>query len=290
MEQEHKRVAFFLENLAGGGAERNMVTMANYLKKAGYPVDVVLSKAEGQFINIVSSEIKIIDLKANSLYGSLPKFVNYINQTQPQVLISTLDLANLISIIASKLSRVKPRTIVRVASTISVQSRSWPKKILERIILSLIYPYANEIITVSAGVAEDLARYIGISTDRLRVLYSPVITPEIQVMGGEPLDHPWFQFGMPPVIIGVGRFNHAKNFPRLIQAFSVVRQKREANLIILGDGELRPQLEKLVNDLDLQDFIELPGFINNPYPYDRAHRGNGVWLPSGGNRLSQWPS
>jgi hypothetical protein len=49
-EKIHKRVAFFLENLSGGGAERNMVSMANYLSENSYEIQMVLTRGEGAFL------------------------------------------------------------------------------------------------------------------------------------------------------------------------------------------------------------------------------------------------
>jgi len=38
-------------------------------------------------------------------------------------------------------------------------------------------------------------------------------------------------------------------------------------LIILGDGKERPKLQKLVDELHLDRFVSMPGFIQNPFPY-----------------------
>jgi glycosyltransferase involved in cell wall biosynthesis len=48
-----------------------------------------------------------------------------------------------------------------------------------------------------------------------------------------------------------------------------VRESRPARLIILGEGEERPSLEKLIATLGLQDSVALPGFVPNPYAYMR---------------------
>ncbi len=59
----------------------------------------------------------------------------------------------------------------------------------------------------------------------------------------------------------------AKDFSVLIRAFAKVRAKRDCRLVILGEGELRPELEALVRELDVQDSVQLPGFVNNPYAW-----------------------
>jgi hypothetical protein len=65
---------------------------------------------------------------------------------------------------------------------------------------------------VSQGAAEDLAR-LGLPSERIKVIYNPVVTPELFEKAIEPVDHPWFEPGSPPVILGVGRLEKQKDFP-----------------------------------------------------------------------------
>lgn len=53
-----------------------------------------------------------------------------------------------------------------------------------------------------------------------------------------------------PIILAVGRLTEAKNYELLIHSFKLVTQKVDANLIILGEGEDREKLEKLIKDLN----------------------------------------
>jgi len=52
----------------------------------------------------------------------------------------------------------------------------------------------------------------------------------------EPLNHTWFLPNSPPVIVGVGELCERKDFATLLKAFAVVRQRKEARLLILGEG------------------------------------------------------
>jgi glycosyltransferase involved in cell wall biosynthesis len=49
-------------------------------------------------------------------------------------------------------------------------------------------------------------------------------------------------------LLAVGRLNEAKDFPVLIRAFAQMRKQRSARLLILGEGELRSQLEEGIWD------------------------------------------
>jgi glycosyltransferase involved in cell wall biosynthesis len=118
-------------------------------------------------------------------------------------------------------------------------------------------------------VANDLAETTGIQRDKIKVVYNPVVSSELFSKSEEPLDHPWFSSGEPPVVLAVGRLTEAKDFPVLIRAFALVRKERPARLIILGEGAERPKLEALVRELGLNEDVIMPGFVDNPYKYMR---------------------
>jgi glycosyltransferase involved in cell wall biosynthesis len=96
---------------------------------------------------------------------------------------------------------------------------------------------------------------------------NPVITNELFELAKTPLHHPWFKPKESPVILAAGRLTRQKDFPTLIQAFALVRPNFAARLIILGEGRDRTILQDLIVRLSLQDWIDLPGFVTNPYAY-----------------------
>jgi len=52
-----------------------------------------------------------------------------------------------------------------------------------------------------------------------------------------------------------------------MKAFREVRNKIDAKAIIIGEGPLRLELEKAAVNLGIENDIDLPGFVNNPYDY-----------------------
>ena len=68
-----------------------------------------------------------------------------------------------------------------------------------------VYPWADGIIAVSRGVAEDLAGFSGVPVNRIDVINNPVVTPQLVRQASEAVDYPRFAPGAPPVILGIGR-------------------------------------------------------------------------------------
>ena len=67
-------------------------------------------------------------------------------------------------------------------------------------------------------------------------------------------------------ILGVGRLTKQKRFDLLIKAFHQSNAK-DYKLVILGEGNQRAELEKLIVELNLTDSVIMPGFVSNPYPW-----------------------
>lgn len=265
----HQRVALFVPSLRGGGAERVMLNLAKGFAERGLKVDLVLARAEGPYLSRVPRLVRVVDLKAFRVLASLTGLVRYIQRERPFALLSALHHANVVALWARKLASVPVRVVVSVHTNLSRATANAPNlraRIMPRWV-RLFYPWADAIVAVSSGVAEDLVRHTGIPPEKIHVIYNPVVTPDLFVRAEEPIEHPWFAPGQCPVVLGVGRLTPSKDFSTLIRAFALVRKVRAARLMILGEGEERPRLEALVQELGLEDDIQLPGFVENPYKY-----------------------
>jgi len=262
-------IALFLPSLAGGGAEKVFLHLGQGFAERGAEVHLVLARAEGPYLPLVPDSLQVVDLGASRVLRSLPALVCYLRRARPVALLSALDQANVVALWAQKLARVPTRVVVTVHNTPSqatAQARTLSARLM-RYWVKPFYPWAHAVVAVSKGVANDLTNWVGVPTDKVRVIYNPIITPELFHKAEEPLDHPWFQPGQPPVIPGAGRLTTQKDFPTLLRAFALVRAQRSARLMILGEGELRADLERLAEQLGIAEDFALPGFVQNPYPY-----------------------
>lgn len=267
--QPQKRIAFYMPSLAGGGAQRVFLHLARGFAERGYEVHLVLARAQGPYLPQVPPSVRMIDLGASRVLASLPGLVRYLRDEQPYALLSALDHANAVAVCARKVARVPTRVIVTVHSTPSqvVANARTLRMRLMPLWTRFFYRWADRVVAVSQGVAHELVHYVGVSPEKVKVIYNPIVTPELFEKAEEPLDHPWFRDSEPPVILGVGRLTKPKDFPTLIRAFALVRQQRPVRLMILGEGEERPELERLIRELGLEEDVALPGFVQNPYPY-----------------------
>ncbi|MBE9190686.1 glycosyltransferase [Gloeocapsopsis crepidinum LEGE 06123] len=274
--KKNTHISIFLPNLDGGGAELVMLRLAQGLANLGLKVDLVLAKTEGAYLKKVPANVRIIDLKSKSPVILFKTFAlrRYLQQQKPDILLSALDIVSA-GTLAKLLAGVSTRIIMCVHTNLSQQFRDKPDVFGGKVRATLVrwfYPWADAIISVSQGVAQDLARVAELPLDNIQVIYNPVVTPEVLKQAKEAIAHPWFAAGEPPVILGVGRLVRQKDFATLVQAFALVRQRCQARLMILGDVDkreptIKPQLENLVQQLGLEGEVAFPGFVENPYAY-----------------------
>ncbi len=268
MDKAH-HIAIFLPSLRGGGAERVMVTLANGLAARGHRVDLVLTKAEGPYLAEVADRVRVVDLGRSRVLASLLPLVRYLRDEQPHAMLSALNHANIVAILARGVARANTRLVVSERNSLS-GLRKHKGGVFFLLLIRFFYPRADGIVTVSQGIASELIEQLLVPEKLVKAIPNPVDLDMICVKAEERPDHPWLTPGEPPVILAVGRLSPQKDYPTLIEAFAKLRGKREVRLIILGDGDLRVELEQRIAALEIADCVQLPGFQTNPFGWMAA--------------------
>lgn len=267
-QEARTKIAIFAPSMAGGGAERGAVKLAEGLVRRGFDVDLVLATAEGPRLGEIPSEVRVVDLGGRRVLGSLPRLTRYLRREKPRGLASVLDHANVVALWARKLAGYSGRVVVIEQNTLSEAARNGKSR-RDRMMPRLarrFYPWADYVVGVSEGVSEDLAQFVSLPAEKLRVIPNPIVAPEIEELARAPVDHAWID-GSAPVLVAAGRLRAQKDFPTLLRAFSLVRAKRPVRLLILGEGPERERLETLTRELELTSDVSLPGATTNPYAY-----------------------
>jgi glycosyltransferase involved in cell wall biosynthesis len=262
-------IALFLPSLCFGGAERVAINLAEGFAGLGLPTDLVAVSSRGEFAGQIPAGVRLVDLKASRVVLGLPALVRYLRRERPAAVISFMAHAGIVALWARRLSRTSTPIICTLHTTPAQAARN-SSKIRNQVMPALLrafYPWADELVAVSHGVARGLSQATGLPLSRIQVIYNPVISADMIAIARQAPDHPWFSPGQPPVILAVGRLAPAKDFATLIRAFAEVRRRRTARLIILGEGEERAALTALASELGVTDDVALPGFRENALAY-----------------------
>jgi glycosyltransferase involved in cell wall biosynthesis len=252
--RELRSVAFVLSSLKFGGGERVALNLALALKDAGLKVDFLLMSFEGEFLAEAQAHFNVIDLRCNRTWKLPGKLASYLWRKKPDALIASFWKLNLCACLA-RLARPRLRLALWEHSppSKSTNSPTW----LYAITASLAYRMATKIIAVSSGVEQDISRVTLGLTKKLQVIFnaipppSGITQPAAVREGGKK-------------ILWVGRMDAPKNPLLMLEAFALLPAEEGFTLNFIGDGSLRPALEKRAEELSLQNRLHFRGFQSAP--------------------------
>lgn len=262
-------ICFFLPSLAGGGAERVLITLANELSSRGTVIDLVIATNQDQtYLHEIDENVKVIQLNCSRTIFSIPPLVNYINSRVPISILTTMAHSNLTGGIARLIAyRRDTKHIIRQA--ISPGSIKYGNTLTNAIATQILkFIYRRAFCTIS--VSEDMVPLIENTykgTSRIETIKNPVNAKKITLLAKQQMELriPWSEYDL--LVVGMGRLSKQKDFATLIRALDLVRESVDAKLIILGEGPERTNLTEDLERFNLKDHVWMPGFIENPFPF-----------------------
>lgn len=242
-----KKITIVTRSMYAGGAERVIAQLANYFAKNEYITKIITIDDE-KVLYELNEQIVLVPIgkkKENKLSDKILRYKELrrmiVNDSPDIVLSMPEDIG--IYVILALLG-------TQIPVYVSERNNPWvmPDVKVTRILRKLMYPFAKGII---------------FQTEMAKSFFSKSIQKKGIVLGNpvdeERIPEP-FRGEREKVIVAAGRLDRQKNFPLLINAFSLNVQKHpEYRLIIFGEGRLRNELEELVIQLNLQDKVSLPG-------------------------------
>jgi len=247
----NNHVAFLINSLAGGGAEKVAIRLSEHLSTSVFILlerDVKYKTDKPIFFlsNHSTKTNPIIKTLSIPMYAyKLSDFIE-----KKSLVVSFLERANFVNII-SKLFK-KHRAIISVR--MDQQKGHVGLRKLNKLLVRLLYPKADLIIAVSYGVKQSLINF-GIEEEKIKVIYNPYPIDEIRELAKESLEaHE--QIFKHPVLITAGRLTKQKGQWYLLRVFKALKEKhKDLKLVILGEGELKDYLVKLSEELGLKTYV-----------------------------------
>ena len=255
------KALFFVNSLGNGGAERVCVNMARYIIEAGGQADfITLFECESYSDFVVSNHLCLgIDSSTSRLniIGEIVKKKSKINR-----FIADKEKDYKYSLITAHLP------LSHICATISMKR----KDILYVQHISLIsegkhfnlykYFYKNKTnICVSEGLKREFVKDMKAVQEKCFTIYNPVNVKEIAVKS---VEQSYFN---EPYILSVGRLCSQKRFDRAIDIFYKGGFYKNYYFVILGQGELKNQLEMKAKEYGISNRVILYGWSDNVYAW-----------------------
>lgn len=265
-----KKILFVSPNLAAGGAQRQLINIANGFHKRGYEVSVFLFYDKGNLSNSLDKEIKIFSpfsIKVLErlrlfwvLYGTL-RLLGAIMTEKPDLLYSRQWPKIPVAIIG-KILRVK---------TVSVEGNNLEHTLLLRKrpllfrIRRLCAQLSDKVVANSSSLACEVKEVFSLDSD-VAVIYNGIDIEDIREKSKEEQSHKWLGTET-PLILAMGYLkDDQKGFSYLLESLEIVNRSRPARLIIIGNGK-KEKLEELSMKLSIRDKTDFFSTIPNPFPY-----------------------
>ena len=231
-----------------------------------------------QYRHKINSKIQIIKLNKKNYYNYLPRD-SFIKSRLSYLFIFFLNFNKLKNLIISKEPNfliVHLMTVLPIFLTLFLKNNTkiilrisgLPKlNIFRYIFWKLFSKKIYKITCPTLGTYQYLIKKKIFDKDKLCILHDPAILLE-DYAEKKFNKIPNFDFKDNKIIVGIGRLTKQKNFSLLISAFNEILKKYpEYILIILGDGEKKSEILKLIKTLGIENKVHLVGFQENVYQY-----------------------
>jgi glycosyltransferase involved in cell wall biosynthesis len=258
------RCTLIIYSLTSGGAERVISNMANYWAAKGWEINLLTFDDDKKkpFYDL-DSQISHIPLgiagqSPNPIIGiwnnltRIQPLRTAIIRSKPNVVISFLHQTNEIVLLATRWLNVPVVVSERNDPASETTGKVWVK------LRQWTYPFADRIVVQTKRAGDYFSSKL---QERICVIPNPVLLPPDEKKISDKLlsDRS---------LIGIGRLEPQKGFDLLLEAMAKLKDcYPEWTLTILGEGELRPQLESLRNELGLGDRVHLLGRVKNPHEF-----------------------
>ena len=257
-----------LPSVGGGGAERAALDLLRSLDRHKFHITLALFTKSGRFLEQLPPDLEVIDLRGRQAYDIrlIWRLAGLIRRLRPEVVFSVLRYTNLITLLACRLAGCPSQVVVNEQNLPSAEFALFGGGGIKTTAIRWLYPKAARVTCIAEGIARELIEKYGIPSRLVEVVPNPVDLTRVRSLGQTAPDHPWFQLDQ-PVLVAAGRLHHQKGFDVLIRAFAQVRRSIPCKLLILGEGSLQQELQRLIESLGLTEDAQLAGFQENPYNY-----------------------
>lgn len=262
------KIAIFLPDLRGGGAERVSIDLADAFREQHHEVEFVLLSAGGELLDEARSRHSVVDLSAGRARSALKPLGSYLTNSRPTALIASMWPLTAIAPIAARMVRSHCGIVTVEHNALSTQYASWGR--LHHLALRLSLFVGTRLTDVAAGVsrgvAEDLARLALQRSSKVSVLYNPIPFRAASSETALCAARQTWPVAEGKRVLTVGSLKQQKNHRLLLEAFSRLHCK-DVSLVILGQGALEPELRTMAQGLGIAERVEFAGFHRDPSPF-----------------------
>ena len=253
------KILSFAQTLRGGGVERALLRLARGWVAAGQRVTLAIGATDGPLADEMPDGVETLPLGTGSYIGLMRALPDIVARERPDVVfVPGNHYSSIGAWLRLRLGRACPPIVVKVSNRLDRDDQPFPVAQGYRAWLRMHPMFADHLVAMTPAMAIEAMRMTGMAQDRVTVIANPPVGESRT--GGAAAPHP----ALPSrYLLGVGRLAPQKRWDRLIAALPRILDN-ETQLVILGEGESRPELEAQVAALGLGERVLLPGYDADP--------------------------
>lgn len=243
-----------------GGGETMCENLTYALMRMGHQVTAVSLYAQRTPISLRMEQagVKLVylDKKLGLDVTMIPKLWSVFRSEQPDVVHTHLDVIKY-AVPAAKLAGIR-----RCVHTVHNVADKEAEGRLQKLTNTFFYRRSWSVpVALSPQVQQTILPFYGLKAEQVPVIYNGVDLSRFSPKTD-------YALGAPVELLHVGRLNPQKNHGRLLRAFSLLHAEYpQCHLTLVGDGELRQEVESLVKDLGLEQAVTFAGAQADVRPY-----------------------
>jgi sugar transferase (PEP-CTERM/EpsH1 system associated) len=252
-------ILYLITELGVGGAQTVLLRLLTGLDRDRFPPTVAClyngDATVAQDLRALGIPVTDLGMTAKWRWDALWRFYRLLRRERPAILHTWMFHANFVGRIVGRLARVPivvtSRRNVNIGGTLREFLNRWTARLGDRVIAVCEMARQAEI---------ERAR---VSPDKVVTIYNGVDTNEFAALAARAAVRGRRAFGIPagaPLVGAVGRLHRQKGFADLITALAQVREHLPAVwLLLVGDGDLRGDLEAHAQALGLSEVVAFAG-------------------------------
>ena len=250
---EKKKILGILPSYASGGAEKILLMYFNNVKKRPFCLSLFVLNQIGPLKSNLSN---CIEHNYSRFLYAIPKLLLLIKKKNIGILFSSFPHTTIILIIAKILRLHSCKIVIRQPNMISSSLNKSLKLRFIRFLYLRVINWADLIVVTSKAMKNEALEY-NLKKNKLFLLTNPIDIFKIRKKV-----FPKRSKGNGVKLVFVGRLTYQKGLDRIIKLFSKLHN---VEFLIVGDGDQKNYLKRIINENKLQKKIKLCGFMKNPY-------------------------
>lgn len=207
-----------------------------------------------------------------ALFGFFQLFA-YIRKYRPDLIVANLVVIP--AVLCTRLFRNRPKLVISIQGFPKFLGDHGPgyplwmrlEDTIRKALWNRIYNDAELLVCMTPSTKDKLAKNTSLSPNKLVVINNPIVDDLIHDQSLQTVHDAWLFDEASSAVVAIGRLTPQKDFHTLIRAVELVKSRLPIKVAVLGDGELRDELQAEIDSRGLQDYIRLYGFVPNPYAY-----------------------